>query len=207
VEKSLRIMNMVRRRILENPAVTNEELFEAAVQLEPSVRDLNLRQFNARYPLQVRRWELSQPKPTYRMPAAMTESPAGTEAEVDGGHAPPVEAATPATAAAPPAAVEPAFAQEPEFPEQTAVAAEPSPAPAPAPQRRRQAAARRKPRSRVVAEPAAAVVDEAARREVRLKLMRFAESIARAGTIPDAIRSLAALDDVVDEIVATLRPA
>lgn len=197
-------MNMVRRRILENPAVTNEELFEAAVQLEPSVRDLNLRQFNARYPLQVRRWELSQPKPTYRAPAGIaSESPAETEAGVDGDLAPPAEVAIPEVAAQRPEAAEPAVAEEPAA-EQAFAAAPPAAA---APPRRRRAPARRKPRSREATERAAAPVDDAARREVRLKLMRFAESIARAGTIPDAIQALAALDDVVDEIVATLRPA
>ena len=124
---------------------------------------------------------------------------------VDGGSAPPVEAVTPETEAEQPAAVAPAFSERPAAAKEPGFAA--APPAAAAPPRRRTTPARRKPRSRAAAEPVAAAADDGARREVRLKLMRFAESIARAGTIPDAIQALAALDDVVDEIVATLRPA
>jgi hypothetical protein len=53
-------MNMVRRRILEDPGVTNDVLFAAAIEIEPEIGSLNARQFNARYPLRVRRWELSE---------------------------------------------------------------------------------------------------------------------------------------------------
>lgn len=51
---------MVRRRILEDPSVTNDLLFAAATEMEPDLQSLTMRQFNARYPLRVRRWELSE---------------------------------------------------------------------------------------------------------------------------------------------------
>lgn len=51
---------MVRRRILEDPSVTNDVLFAAATEMEPDLQSLSMRQFNARYPLRVRRWELSE---------------------------------------------------------------------------------------------------------------------------------------------------
>lgn len=79
-EISPRVMNMVRRRILEDPTVTNDVLFAAAVEMEPQVEALNMRQFNARYPLRVRRWELSERTrilhPTGPLSKAAAENPA-----------------------------------------------------------------------------------------------------------------------------------
>jgi hypothetical protein len=56
---SERIKNMVRRTLAGAPETSNQELYDKAVEMEPSIADLTLRQFNARYPLQVRRWELT----------------------------------------------------------------------------------------------------------------------------------------------------
>jgi hypothetical protein len=58
-EVSERIKNMVRRTLAGAPETSNQDLYDKAVEMEPSIADLTLRQFNARYPLQVRRWELT----------------------------------------------------------------------------------------------------------------------------------------------------
>ncbi|MGH7467099.1 MAG: hypothetical protein ACRENP_03845 [Longimicrobiales bacterium] len=50
-----RVMNMVRDEIQKRPEVTSQELFEKARKLERGMRTLSARQFNATYPLQVRR--------------------------------------------------------------------------------------------------------------------------------------------------------
>jgi hypothetical protein len=50
-----RVMNMVREEIQKRPDITSPELFEKAKKLDRSIRSLSARQFNATYPLQVRR--------------------------------------------------------------------------------------------------------------------------------------------------------
>lgn len=50
-----RVMNMVRDEIQRRPDVTSPELFEKAKKLDRGMRSLSARQFNATYPLQVRR--------------------------------------------------------------------------------------------------------------------------------------------------------
>lgn len=52
---SEKVMDMVRRELEKNPDVSNDELFQKAVKIDPSVAELSSRQFNARYPLQVKR--------------------------------------------------------------------------------------------------------------------------------------------------------
>jgi hypothetical protein len=50
-----RVMSMVRDEIKRHPEITSQELFEKAKKLERGMRSLSARQFNATYPLQVRR--------------------------------------------------------------------------------------------------------------------------------------------------------
>jgi len=50
-----RVMDMVREELAKNPDITNEELFEKAKAIDPEIANLSMRQFNARYPLQVKR--------------------------------------------------------------------------------------------------------------------------------------------------------
>src|SRR5262245_58618227 len=50
-----RVMSMVRDEIRRHPEVTSPELFEKAKKLDRGMRSLTARQFNATYPLQVRR--------------------------------------------------------------------------------------------------------------------------------------------------------
>jgi hypothetical protein len=50
-----RVMNMVREEIQKRPDITSPELFEKAKKMDRGIRSLSARQFNATYPLQVRR--------------------------------------------------------------------------------------------------------------------------------------------------------
>lgn len=65
LEYSERIMDMVRHELVQNPDVANADLFEKAQRLDPAAMDgVDRRQFNARYPLQVKRREMThRPKP------------------------------------------------------------------------------------------------------------------------------------------------
>ena len=46
---------MVERALADAPDTTTSELFEKAKTLDPSMKELSVRQFHARYPLQVKR--------------------------------------------------------------------------------------------------------------------------------------------------------
>jgi hypothetical protein len=59
-DTSLRVMNMVRRTLLESPEVSDRTLYAAAIAMEPTLGQLSLRQFQARYPRRVRRRELGE---------------------------------------------------------------------------------------------------------------------------------------------------
>lgn len=50
-----RIMEMVRKELEKDPGIENKELYAKASDIDESVEDLTLRQFHARYPLQVKR--------------------------------------------------------------------------------------------------------------------------------------------------------
>jgi hypothetical protein len=64
VEVSQRVLDMVRRDLVENPEVDNATLYEKARRLYPAaMEDVDRRQFNARYPLRVKRFELRREKP------------------------------------------------------------------------------------------------------------------------------------------------
>jgi hypothetical protein len=63
-----RVMTMVREEIRRHPEVTSPELFEKAKKLDRAMRSLTARQFNATYPLQVRR-TLAPRRPRGRGPA------------------------------------------------------------------------------------------------------------------------------------------
>lgn len=57
-----KVMQFVKDELAAEPDVETSELFERAKKVDPSVRKLSLRQFNARYPLQIkRRQTLSRP--------------------------------------------------------------------------------------------------------------------------------------------------
>lgn len=50
-----RVMELVEKQLRKNPQVSNQELYQKATQLDSSVSELSLRQFHAKYPLQVKR--------------------------------------------------------------------------------------------------------------------------------------------------------
>jgi hypothetical protein len=54
-ETNARIMDMVRREIDKNPSISSEQLYEMAKKSDNSIGGLSVRQFHARYPLQVKR--------------------------------------------------------------------------------------------------------------------------------------------------------
>ena len=49
------VMSMVEAELKKNSDVSNETLFQKAQKIDGSIKDLTLRQFHARYPLQVKR--------------------------------------------------------------------------------------------------------------------------------------------------------
>jgi len=49
------VMSFVEKTLDEDPKIQLEDLFEKAKETNTSIRDLSKRQFNARYPLQVKR--------------------------------------------------------------------------------------------------------------------------------------------------------
>jgi hypothetical protein len=63
-EVSQRVLDMVRRELVQNPEIENAILYEKAKQLDPAaMKDVDRRQFNARYPLRVKRFEMRARKP------------------------------------------------------------------------------------------------------------------------------------------------
>lgn len=59
---SEKVMSMVEEEIRKNPDVLTKDLFEKAKKIDKSITNLTIRQFNARYPLQVKRRN-APPKP------------------------------------------------------------------------------------------------------------------------------------------------
>jgi hypothetical protein len=49
------VMRMVERELKKKPDISNQTLFEKAQKIDASIGKLTLRQFHARYPLQVKR--------------------------------------------------------------------------------------------------------------------------------------------------------
>lgn len=52
---SEKVMQMVEKELRRNPDIANAELYEKAQGVDESVGELTLRQFHAKYPLQVKR--------------------------------------------------------------------------------------------------------------------------------------------------------
>ncbi|MGK7312630.1 MAG: hypothetical protein ACN0LA_10380 [Candidatus Longimicrobiales bacterium M2_2A_002] len=62
-EANPKVMEMIEGEIKENPDISNPELFEKAKAMDKGVSKLSPRQFNAMYPLQVKRaMKPSRPK-------------------------------------------------------------------------------------------------------------------------------------------------
>ena len=54
-EINQKVMSMVEEEVKKNPKATTTELYDRAKKIDKSVGELTARQFNARYPLQVKR--------------------------------------------------------------------------------------------------------------------------------------------------------
>lgn len=197
---SIRVMNMVRRTLVENPGISNEALYAAAVALDPSVAKLTLRQFHARYPLQVRRWELGGPSLRMRKPLYQPGSDRMSNGEpADGAAAP--ESAAEATAEPPasPRLHDPSTPWPMEvWPEAASVR------PAPEPRRKKPAAESQPADASVAAAPSGAGAAGPApdRDGVRSALLRFAAEIAAVETAAEMANALRTIDEHVGRVLA-----
>lgn len=54
-EVNEKVMEMVRKELEASPDASTTELHEKAKKVDPAMKDLSIRQFHARYPLQVKR--------------------------------------------------------------------------------------------------------------------------------------------------------
>jgi hypothetical protein len=54
-EVNTKVMDMIAEELKKNPDLSNKELFEKSIAIDKSIGKLSPRQFNARYPLQVKR--------------------------------------------------------------------------------------------------------------------------------------------------------
>ena len=67
VEKLDKVMQLIEKELKKNPKATAKELQQKAKAVSPSVGKLSVRQFHAKYPLQVRR-KLALKKPRRAAP-------------------------------------------------------------------------------------------------------------------------------------------
>lgn len=65
-----KVMKMVEDELKRDPSITTKELFEKALEIDKNVGDLSPRQFNALYPLQIKRRQA----PRRPRPAAQAQS-------------------------------------------------------------------------------------------------------------------------------------
>lgn len=54
-ETDPKVMSLVETALVNNPAVSVQELYDMAKRTKRSIRQMSLRQFHARYPLQIKR--------------------------------------------------------------------------------------------------------------------------------------------------------
>lgn len=76
------VVELVESELRKNPGIPNPELLEKAKKIDPSVERLTSRQFNARYPLQVKR-AMAAGKPKRRKRAPKKSRVAGTSRSTD----------------------------------------------------------------------------------------------------------------------------
>lgn len=63
-----KVMEMIAAELKKNPDISNKELFEKAKSVDKGIAKLSPRQFNARYPLQVKRTLAPKRPPAPRRP-------------------------------------------------------------------------------------------------------------------------------------------
>jgi hypothetical protein len=76
-------MEFVKAQLAETPEIATSELFEKAKNVDASVKKLSLRQFNARYPLQIKRKQ-SLSRPGRRRSRRGSRDAAGQKAQTQG---------------------------------------------------------------------------------------------------------------------------
>lgn len=69
-EVNPKVMELVQAEIRKNKDISNKELFDRATALDKSIGKLSARQFNARYPLQVKRSMAPKKKVTRKAASA-----------------------------------------------------------------------------------------------------------------------------------------
>ncbi|MFQ5689477.1 MAG: hypothetical protein ACE5HQ_04300 [Gemmatimonadota bacterium] len=78
VSSSDKVMQMVEKLLKKNPGISNAELFKRAKEINSKIGQMTLRQFHAKYPLQVKR--RSAPARSKRAQARARRSPTGANA-------------------------------------------------------------------------------------------------------------------------------
>lgn len=76
-----KVMQFVEDTLKKSPKMRLEELFERAKQVSASVGKLSKRQFNARYPLQVKRRKAQRSRPRKAAASAAPATPRATRAK------------------------------------------------------------------------------------------------------------------------------
>jgi hypothetical protein len=80
-----KIMEMIEAELKKNPDISNKELFDRATQIDKGIAKLSPRQFNAMYPLQVKRALKPRKRGARKSKAAGRKSTKGTKSMNRGG--------------------------------------------------------------------------------------------------------------------------
>lgn len=87
VERNEDVLRMVEQKLKEREDISTDELYQKAREIDADIGDLSARQFNARYPLQIKR-KMSQEqkangdsKPSGEAPEAQTQNADGADEE------------------------------------------------------------------------------------------------------------------------------
>ena len=82
-ETNPKVMAMIEAELARDSSISNDELLEKAKKIDRSVGNLSARQFNARYPLQVKRRK-DGPKPARKKPAGRKKKKAPRAGKASG---------------------------------------------------------------------------------------------------------------------------
>lgn len=82
-ETNPKVMAMIEAELAKDPSISNDELLAKAQKIDRSVGGLSARQFNARYPLQVKRRK-DGPKPARKKPAGRARKKASKAGKATG---------------------------------------------------------------------------------------------------------------------------
>lgn len=83
-EVNAKVMEVIEAELKKNPDASNQALFEKATEVDKSIAKLTPRQFNARYPLQVKR-SMAPQKAKPRRRAASRKSGRATQQRAEEG--------------------------------------------------------------------------------------------------------------------------